>query len=129
MAAPMYTNQRKAARNAEIIRAYHAGATMTELARVHGVCISRVSKIIRDEGGRLPPEERARRHREATIKAMADPETRAKIRTAITARWADAKWAGRRMILGDDPERREDYLALRTAYGAAEAKRMMGLAA
>lgn len=114
-------------RNRAIVEAFRAGETMAVLANRHGITISRVSRIINRAGASLGYDELQKRLNVTRAKIATDPAIREKIRQTITAKWAEGHWAGRRKILADDPERREDYISLRQAYGAAYAREVMGL--
>lgn len=116
-------------RNRAIAAAYRSGKTLREIAAQYSLSPSRVSYIVKAQGASLTGEELRRRFSEAAKRTSNDPAVRAKISATISARWAAGHWAGRRKILGDDPERREDYLLLRDTYGAAYARRVMGIAA
>lgn len=120
---------RKAERNRAIIDAFLSGETMASLASRHGIAISRVSRIIKRAGASLGPAELQERLNATRARIATDPVIREKIRQTIAAKWAAGHWAGRRKILADDPDRREEYISLRDAYGAAYAREAMGLAA
>lgn len=116
-------------RNRKIAKAYRAGALLRELADKYGLSQSRISYIVKQEGARLNLEDRRARCSAHSSRIAKDPEVRAKIAAAMRQRWAAGYPMGRKAILADDPERREEYLVLRDAFGAAYAREQMGLAA
>lgn len=117
------------ARNAEIAQSYLAGEPMRSIAARFGISLSRVSYICKAQGARLDREALRARYAAHSRRNMNDPAIRAKISATIAKRWAAGHWAGRRKIFGDQPERREEYLVLRDAFGAAYARQAMGIAA
>ena len=117
----------KAQRNIAIAAAYRSGVVMTELAKQHGLSLSRISHIVWEMNAELGPAElRVRRAKYSRHNASA-PAARAKISAAISQRWADGLMSGRPTLFADDTAKRGDYLALRRAYGAAYARDAMGL--
>ena len=116
-------------RNAQIVAEYHAGATLLQVAARHGLSESRISYIVQMMGGRLTGEERGRRLSEYARQKMNDPAMRARISATMAARWAAGFRAGRPRLFADDPAKREEYLTLRDACGAAYARAALGLAA
>ena len=116
-------------RNARIVAEYRAGATLAQIGAAHGLCCSRISYILKTMGARLGPVERSRRNSEHNRRMMNDPVIRARISATMAARWAAGFRAGRPRLLADDPAKREEYLILRDACGAAYARAAYGLAA
>lgn len=123
------TTSGKVNRNAEIAASYRGGETMGVIAARHGISLSRVSYIIRNAGARLSREEWSRRHSDMCRRIARDPKVRAKIAATMRKRWADGLKAGRPRLFADDPVRRDEYLLLRDACGAAYARKAMGLSA
>ena len=112
-----------AARNASIAAAYGAGSTTAELAQQWGISGNRVWQIVCKLGGRLSHSECIARR--AALGSA--PQTRAKYDAAIQQRRAAGLPIGRPRMFPDDPAKREDYLNLSAACGAAYAREAMGL--
>lgn len=119
----------KPERNRAIAEAYRAGALMSDIAREHGISLSRVSAIIRLEDAHLVGDEYRARQSATLRRRVTRPEARAKISAVMRRRWAAGERLGRRAIFCDDPAKREEYLALRDYGGAAYARKQMGIAA
>ena len=107
-----------AARNASIAAAFHAGATAPELAQQWGISCSRVYQIALKYGGRLSADERRRRFAHAGGNNF---------RKANQRRREAGLPLGRPRMFPDDPAKREEYLELSAACGAAYAREAMGL--
>ncbi len=116
-------------RNAAIAAAYRGGALLRELAEEHGLSMSRISYIVKQQGARLTGEDLHRRCSQHSVRIARDPVVRAKIGASLRLRWQNGERVGRERILANDPARREDYLALRDACGAAYARQAMGISA
>lgn len=113
-------------RNVAIAKAFLDGRTLASLAAEHGVCPTRIHYIVRGEGirlGRDAVSKRLGRKGKKLPRATAD-----KIRAALLNRTASGKRNGPEPIFADDPVKREQYLDLRDAMGAAYARQAMGLA-
>lgn len=117
----------KAQRNIAIAAAYRSGVVMTELAKQHGLSLSRISHIVWEQGAESTPAELRLRRGQSSRRNGGSPAARAKISAAIRQRWADGLMSGRPTLFADDTAKRGDYLALRRAYGAAYARDAMGL--
>jgi hypothetical protein len=118
----------KRERNIAIAKAFLDGRTLASLAQEHGLCPTRIHYIVRGEGIRLG--------RDAVIKRTSPTKgkklpraTAEKIRAALLQRTAEGRRVGREVIFADDPVKREQYIDLRDAMGAAYAREAMGLAA
>lgn len=118
-----------AERNRKIAEAYLAGQSLASIGADHGISMTRAHQIAVANGGRISREERSRRFSAHSARIARDPEVRAKIAAKIKAKWDNGMPGGRRMIFANEPAKREDYLSLRTAYGAATARAMMGISA
>ena len=112
-----------AARNASIAAAYGAGATTAELAQQWGISGNRVWQIVCKLGGRLSHSECIAR-RAALLNT---PQARAKYDAAMQQRRAAGLPIGRPRMFPDDPDKREEWLDLSKAMGAAYAREAMGL--
>lgn len=114
-------------RNVAIAKAFLDGRTLASLAAEHGVCLTRIHYIVRGEGIRLGREAvYARINRKGRVLGR---EHRANIQAALLKRSAAGKRNGPAPLFADDPAKREQYLLLRDAMGAAYARQAMGLAA
>lgn len=114
-------------RNVAIAKAFLDGRTLASLAAEHGVCPTRIHYIVRGQGIRLGRDAVSKR---LGRKGRKLPRSTAeKIRAALLQRRAEGKRVGREVIFADDPVKREQYLDLRGAMGAAYARQAMGLAA
>jgi hypothetical protein len=117
----------KQARNVAIAKAFLDGRTLASLAAEHGVCLTRIHYIVRGQGVRLGRDAIAKR-----ISGRGKPLGRGhadNIRKALLRRSAEGKRNGREPIFANDPIKREQYLDLRNAMGAAYARQAMGLEA
>ena len=115
-----------AARNASIAAAFHAGATAPELAQQWGVSSARIYQIAVRYGGSLSAEE-LRRRRAAVLRANAKYNNRAKFTDAMQRRRDAGLPIGRPRMFADDLVKREEWLDLSKAMGAAYAREAMGL--
>lgn len=115
------------ARDAAIVRAYHGGASYLTVAKQFGLSFAHVRRIVLSRAPLTPEQAAARRAAHAAW--LNSPEMQAKSQAGRRHRLATkGPWQGRRTLFADDPKSREDYLALRGAYGAAYARAAMGLA-
>lgn len=123
-----YNNTPKTERNLGIVADFLAGASYSVLAAKHGLHPSRIYAIIKASGNTLSYEQCcARKARFAKIRA-GNERIMERQRASIKARRdAGLPW-GRRPIFAEDQEKREQYIALREAMGAAYAREQMGLA-
>lgn len=122
-------SRRKSARNEAIAKAFLDGRTLASLSEEHGLCMTRIHYIVRGEGIRLGRDAVRKRTTNHRLGKPLPRETAEKIRAALLKRSAEGKHNGRAVIFGDDPAKREKYLDLRDAFGAAYAREAMGLAA
>lgn len=86
----------KTERNRQIGREYRAGMRMHEIAARHGIALSRVSVIVKEQGQALSPLGRTCRAAAANRAKAKDPAYRAKQSAAALEAWASGRMQGRR---------------------------------
>ena len=117
-------------RNAAIAADYKAGESLPCIAARYGLSPSRISYIALAQGVRFTGIEQARRIGSQGAANSRTAIVRERISQTVKQRWADGTLrGGRRRLFADDPARREDYLNLRSAMGAAYARQAMGVVA
>lgn len=119
----------KTERNNKIVAAYRAGQPIEHIGRDHGVSGYTVRRIIIRAGALADEAERRRRFVEVNRRNQLLPEVRARKAETMRRHWQHNPNMGKPQLFANDPERREEYLLLRDAYGAAYAREAMGLAA
>ena len=117
----------KTERNAEICRRYVAGETFAQITARFGISGSAIRHIVKRMGALGTPEERRARQVEHSRRINADPAIQEAKRVKMRAHYATGRVGPRTPIFAHDPVKREDYLALRIAFGAAYARDAMGL--
>lgn len=119
----------KTERNTALVAAYKAGKPIEHIAADHNISGKRVWVILGREGVLGTREERRARHREINRRNQAKPEVKARKSETMRRHWRTNPNMGKAMLFANDPDRREEYLLLRTAMGAAYARQAMGLVA
>lgn len=119
----------KTQRNAALVRRFLAGATLAELATRYGISQPCVCRIVARAGHKRTEEQRRARLSEMSRRMNADPVIKARKSAVMKAYYAQGRVGPKRPIFEHDPQKREEYLTLREAMGAAYARQAMGLAA
>lgn len=124
------TYGKKPERNAAICRRFHSGESVRSIAADLGLSHSAVWAVIARYAP-LTDEQRTERLVEYCRKNLLRPEIVARSREGMKRRIErEGIWnVGRKKVLAHDPAKREDYLALRRAYGAKYAREALGVAA
>lgn len=97
------TSEERQERDKAIARAYRAGVFQRDLAEQYGLCLSRICRIIKEQGARLSPEE---------------------IRKRATTNLPDRS-PGRPRLYDSTPEARTTYEALRKKYHPNRVREIM----
>lgn len=119
----------KTERNAEICRLYLAGETFAQITARYGISGSVIRRIVKRMGALGTPEERRARQADHLRRINADLAIQEAKRIKMRAHYATGRVGPRPPIFAHDPVKRDDYLALRCAFGAAYARDAMGLVA
>ena len=117
----------KTERNAAMLADYNAGAWVPDIAAKYGIYHTGCYRILRRLGAFDDPASVVGRVKlRNQIIGQSERVRRRKSETML-ARWRSGAMTGKPFIFGDDPERRKNYLALRSAMGAAYARQAMGV--
>ncbi len=121
------TCRQRAARTRAILRAYAQGERQESIAARLGCSLATVSKTLGRMGARRPKADLVAELVKRTRARARDLEYRSLQSERMRAHWNDPEARARRLILGEDPRGREDYLLLAGEMGAAYAREAMGL--